>query len=337
MIKQEIQNGIDAIWILNKSPDGVILVDHQGIVKLVNPAALELFNCQEEQILNAPFGFPVGKERSQEIRIIGHHGKLKFVELHSVELIWHSNRAHLVTLRDITQRKTLETELAHVNQELQDFVYIASHDLQEPLRSISTYVDFLMEDLKEDSMTDDVKEDLRFIMESTTRIRTMIQDLLTYSRSSRLSFKERSVNLNQCIATVSEDLKTLLDECGGIIKYRNLPTVCGEQSALTRVFQNLIENSLKFRRTEVPPEIHITAERIGENWQVQVTDNGIGINSKYYTRIFRPFQRLHGRSEYPGTGLGLSIVKKTVERHGGSIQVTSEVDVGSTFTITLPP
>ncbi|MBF0632527.1 MAG: GHKL domain-containing protein [Magnetococcales bacterium] len=237
------------------------------------------------------------------------------------------------TLRQI--RKT-EATLLEVNQELKEFAYVASHDLQEPLRTINTYATFLLEDMGEQNLNDVVKEDLRFITEAVGRMKTLIQALLNFSRSGRLEVKNHPVALQGCLEAVLDNLRASLEERGAQVCLSNLPTVRGDATALISVFQNLLGNALKFCRPEVTPEIRVDTECSGEAWMIHVSDNGIGMEEKYLEQIFQPFKRLHGKKEYPGTGLGLSIVKKIVEQHGGSIRVSSIPGQGSIFTLTLP-
>ncbi|MBF0422558.1 MAG: PAS domain S-box protein, partial [Magnetococcales bacterium] len=257
------------------------------------------------------------------------------------------------TVQDISERKHAEeeilrlnavleervrqrtAELEAVNQELKEFAYVASHDLQEPLRTMNSYAEFLQEDLGKVELSAAAQEDLRFITDAAKRMQTLVQDLLAYSRSGRLEVQDQPVSLDDCLVVVKKNLHSSLEACGGELTWGELPTVRGDVTALISVFQNLAGNGLKFRRAEVPPTVRVEAQACGAEWTIRVIDNGIGMEEKHLEQIFQPFKRLHGRKEYPGTGLGLAIVKKIIERHGGRIRVASVPEQGSIFTLTL--
>ncbi|MEO5348694.1 MAG: ATP-binding protein [Magnetococcus sp. YQC-3] len=229
-----------------------------------------------------------------------------------------------------------EAALLDLNQELREFAYVASHDLQEPLRTITNYAAFLREDLGDALLDGAVLEDLRFITEAVGRMQTLIHDLLAYSRSGQLEVKNHPVALQEALHTAMDNLRASLEESHARITWTDLPKVRGDFSALVRVLQNLLGNALKFRKPDSDPEIRLEAAQEGNHWLIRVTDNGIGMAENHLQQIFQPFKRLHSNKEYPGSGLGLSIVKKTVERHGGSVQVSSIPGQGSTFTLCLP-
>ncbi len=245
--------------------------------------------------------------------------------------------------RDVEERKRAEQQvhdfasrMEAANQELQNFSYVASHDLQEPLRTMNNYAEFLKEDLKEACLDDAVREDLRFITGAAARMQTLVQDLLAYSRSGRLEVEGKPVSLNDAMEAARENLRTVIEESGARIAVGDLPRVQGNGAALTSVLQNLLGNAVKFHRPGVAPEIEISAEPEGDRWRIRITDNGIGMEEKYLERIFQPFNRLHGKKAYPGSGLGLAIARKIIEKHGGVIRAESTLDQGSSFILTLP-
>jgi len=231
-----------------------------------------------------------------------------------------------------TERKQLEEALRRSNQQLEHFTYIASHDLQEPLRMVASYTQLLVRRYKGKL---DADEFIHYIEDGVSRMRALIDSLLVYSRVGTSAL---TLELTDCEAVVGcalTNLKEAVSESGAVITHAPLPTVMADASQLTQVFQNLIGNAIKFRGTELP-RIHVAAEPRENEWLFSVRDNGIGIDPQYHDRIFEISQRLHSRTEYPGTGLGLAICKKAVERHDGRIWVESEQGKGATFYFTIP-
>lgn len=224
--------------------------------------------------------------------------------------------------------------LAEKNSELDEFTYVASHDLQEPVRKLISFSKLLQQDLGDD-LSDRAETDLHYIVDAAYRMRQLIEDLLALSRAGRNGLKHELVSLDQAAATALDTLQLEIEETGAEISQDPLPEVMGDPTVLTQLYQNLISNSLKFVDGK-QPKISLTAERSGDHWLLGVKDNGIGIKPEYAERIFQPFQRLHGRSEYSGTGIGLAICKKAVQRHGGQIHVESTPGEGTHFKFTLP-
>ena len=224
--------------------------------------------------------------------------------------------------------------LIHQKNELEQFAYVASHDLQEPLRAITSFTQ-LLEAKLEPIWDEKDKKYMGFIIEGTTRMQQLIEGLLAYSRVQSSPLHYTPVNLNTCVEKALQNLQIAIIENQAKIKSSDLPTVLGEELLLTQLLQNLIGNAIKFR-SKLDPEIKIQAESQDGCWIISVSDNGIGINPSYLDKIFGIFERLHTRDKYPGTGLGLAICKKIVERYGGTIWVTSKTDEGSTFIFSLP-
>ncbi|MFN8255135.1 MAG: ATP-binding protein [Bacteroidales bacterium] len=241
---------------------------------------------------------------------------------------------------DTTNRKMVEKqvdfyikELERNNKELEEFNYVASHDLKEPLRTITSYCELLKEDLGS-SLSELAKEDIKFITDATLRMNILIQDLLMLSRAGRVEYENREVDLSKVISTVLKDLELKINETKAIIIVGKLPMVMGDPVQLGRVFQNLITNAIKFR-SDKDPEITISSQDFGQYFEITVKDNGIGIEEQYFNQIFAAFKRLHSRQKYEGTGIGLAICKKIIERHGGLIRIESEPGSGSSFIIHL--
>jgi PAS domain S-box-containing protein len=237
-------------------------------------------------------------------------------------------------LRESEQRwHTLAVELQRVNEELQQFAYIVSHDLKEPLSNIAHLVTFLAEDYQ-DQLDAQANAYITRTIAATQRLHQMLNDLLSYTQVGGRDFAFDSVDCEAVLMTVLEDLAVTIAERDATITHDPLPTVGGEATHLGQVLQNLIGNALKFCGQE-SPRIHVSVQRDGTHWRFGVRDNGIGIAPHQAPRLFQVFQRLHTRSEYPGTGIGLAICKKIVERHGGRIWVESAPGQGATFFFTL--
>jgi light-regulated signal transduction histidine kinase (bacteriophytochrome) len=249
---------------------------------------------------------------------------------------------------DVTERKLAEAELRRAhdelakkaeelersNAELEQFAYVASHDLQEPLRMVSSYTQLLAKRYK-DQLPAEAQEFMHFTVDGAARMKQLIEDLLAYSRVGTKGKELVPVSLEAPLKRALTNLRTAIEESGATVSADALPTVEADEVQLAQVFQNLIGNALKFRG-KAAPRIHVgAAEQAGE-WQISIADNGIGIEPQYFERIFMLFQRLHAMGEYPGTGIGLAICKKVAERHGGRIWVSSTPGAGSTFHFTLP-
>jgi PAS domain S-box-containing protein len=242
---------------------------------------------------------------------------------------------------DITERKRAEDalreaheELKRSNAELEQFAYVASHDLQEPLRMVSSYTQLLMRRYGE-RLDGDAKEFTAYIVDGATRMKQLIEDLLAYSRVGTKGKEFKPVPVESALRRAIVNLRTAIEECGASITYDTLPVVRGDDVQLAQLFQNLLGNALKFRSASVP-RIHVSSVAKQDEHEIVVADNGIGIEAQYFERIFMVFQRLHNKGEYPGTGIGLAICKKVVERHGGRIWVESRPGEGSAFHFTLP-
>lgn len=250
---------------------------------------------------------------------------------------------HHCFMKDISERKLAEKEreklmgrLVDSNEELARFAYVCSHDLQEPLRMIRSFSERL-----QDHIGDDLKDDpkgqkyFNFITDGAVRAQDLISDILAYSSLDRESKMLENVSVNDIAENIQNAFKSNIENNKGEITFDNLPTLCGNKTQLFQLFQNLVNNGLKYQSQGAHPKVHISAEDIGEAWKFSVRDNGIGIDERHIHKIFDVFQRLHRRTEYAGTGIGLAICKKIVNRHGGKIWVESVQGQGSTFYFTL--
>jgi signal transduction histidine kinase len=232
------------------------------------------------------------------------------------------------------EHQQAQEELARSNQDLEQFAYVASHDLQEPLRMVATYTQLLAERYR-GQLDGDADKYIHYAVDGALRMQALVQDLLTFSRIGRLGTDLQSTDCNAVVETAVKNLRAAVDESGARVTHDLLPTVMADGSQLLQVFQNLIGNALKFRGPE-PPAIHVSASKRGREWVFAVVDNGIGLAPEYAELVFVIFKRLHTRAEYPGSGIGLAICKKIIERQGGRIWVESQPGQGATFRFTLP-
>ncbi len=307
-----------------------------SILKIIHPDALEHYGKIFQRVLSgervdrfetvfvAKDGSPVMVEGSASCRFL----KGEPLSMRGI-------------FRNITGRKRAEEalretteELARSNRDLEQFAYVASHDLQEPLRTVTSYVQLLAQRYK-GKLDSDADDFIRFAVEGALRMWRLINDLLAYSRVGTPGMKLNPTDCETVFNDSLDNLKAAIEENGAVVTHDPLPTVMADPVQLGQLFQNLIGNAIKFRRTE-QPRVHVSASRIATGWTFSVCDNGIGIAPEYAHRIFVVFQRLHSREEYSGTGIGLAICQKIVERHGGQIWVESEPGRGAAFHFTLP-
>ncbi len=225
-------------------------------------------------------------------------------------------------------------ELARSNRDLEQFAYVASHDLQEPLRMVAAYTQLLAERYR-GRLDEQADKYINYAVDGATRMQTLIQDLLAFSRAGRQETRLEQVDCNQLVAQALANLQAAVQESGASVRCQPLPTVWANASQLRQVFQNLIANAIKFHGSQ-RPEIQISALPQGPEWKFAVADNGIGISPEHADDIFVIFKRLHTRTEYPGNGIGLSICKRIIERHGGKITAAPYESGGSVFSFTLP-
>jgi PAS domain S-box-containing protein len=236
---------------------------------------------------------------------------------------------------DETENKKLQDSLTESNAALEQFAYVASHDLQEPLRTISSYSDLLVKRYRH-HLDDEGQQVVNLIADGAKRMSALVQDLLIYARVQTERDRPASSSLDEVLETALSQLKTSIEECDAAVTHDPLPEIPADQGQMVRLFQNLVGNSLKYRRPDVRPEVHITAREDGPVCVISVKDNGIGFDPQEAARIFAPFTRLHSQSEIPGTGVGLAICRRIVENHGGRIWAESGAGEGATFHFTIP-
>jgi len=251
----------------------------------------------------------------------------------NAQLFQEQRRAEEALAERTAQLERTNRELVAVNAELDDFTNVASHDLQEPLRTLTAFSDMLRKDLDQ-SLPEKAAQDVGFITDAAKRMQMLIQDLLALSRAGRVAKKREKVSLGECADLALEALAIRMKETGARVTRDELPEVWGDSTLLTQLYQNLIGNALKFCGDQAPI-IRLTVEEQDGSPVFGVKDNGIGIESKYAQQIFQPFRRLHSHAQYEGSGIGLAICRKIVERHGGKIWVDSEPGKGAHFRFTI--
>jgi PAS domain S-box-containing protein len=285
----------------------------------------------------------------QEYRIFRRDGSVRWIRARAFPVRDEKDQVRRVVglAEDTTERKRTEirlrdlaAELARSNRELEDFAYIASHDLQEPLRKILTFGDRLKM-ITGDALNDQGRDYLDRMQKAAGRMQILIEGLLTYSRVTTKAEPFSPVNLTQIAQDILSDLELQLEQTHGQIELGALPTIEADPTQMRQLFQNLINNALKFHRADTAPRVKIQSNPVsdsanGGHYEIVIVDNGIGFEEKYNTRIFEVFERLHGRGEYEGSGIGLAICRKIVERHNGRIVASGVPGQGATFTMTLP-
>jgi PAS domain S-box-containing protein len=349
--------------LLEAAPDAMVVVNHDGEIVLLNVQAEKQFGYRRDELVGQkvkniiPEGFAerlvadalrsAADALAQQIGTgIELNGRRKNGSEFPIEIMLsplESAEGILVTaaVRDITTRKKAEAhllqkveELNRSNEELEQFAYIASHDLQEPLRMVASYTQLLSKRYK-GKLDSDADEFISFAVDGASRMQRLIKDLLAYSRVGTKPPDLQDISSEKALRQALINLRAAVAESGALVTYDPLPTVVADEMQLIQLFQNLVGNAIRYQNSEVP-RVHISATVGGEKkWIFSVRDNGLGINSQYFEKIFGVFQRLHKREEFEGTGVGLAICKKIVERHGGAISVESELGHGSTFFFAL--
>lgn len=337
-------NSNPAALAITHSSDGTFVIVNQTYTNIMGYAELEIIGRtvaelsiyvnqnEREQLLQALA--EQGRVVNYELTVRTKNGEHRKLLVSMEQILYDKENCILSTFIDITERKQIEEELRRSNAELEQFAYVASHDLQEPLRAMAGMVQ-LLQKRYQGQLDERADEYIAHIVEAANRMGNLIQALLTYSRIHRSVQPIELVDASQCMQTALKNLEVSIKENHAVVTAESLPRVYADAVQLTQLFQNLIGNGIKFRGEE-EPHVHISATKLKDAWQFSVRDNGIGIEPQYFERIFLIFQRLHTRGEYSGTGIGLALCKKIIDRHGGQIWVESEPQRGSTFHFTLP-
>lgn len=349
--------------ILQNVIDAIVTINADGTIVMVNAAATRMFGYDADELIgrNVTMLMPPSEavRHSEHLmqyrqrgtpRILGigrevtarrRDGHEFPVWLTVTEAALPDRTMFVGLLRDLTEQKAAEKSrqrqaraLALSNAELEQFAYVASHDLQEPLRMVTSYLQ-LLEHRYGDKLDKDAHEFIQFSIDGAARMRQLINDMLTVSRVTTSGKSFEAADTEAALSAAKANLRLVIDETHTTVTHDPLPLVRADPTQMVQLFQNLLSNAMKFRR-EDPAKIHVSYRREAERHRFGVTDNGIGIDARYFERIFMMFQRLHSRADYPGTGVGLAVCRKIVERHGGRIWVESEPGRGSTFWFTIP-
>ena len=347
--------------VYESSPMGILITKSPGIIYDLNPAFAEMMGYNEEELkgknlLDITHASDYQKTKKWLEKIFNREIQTYITEKKYVRkdgtAFW--AKAVVSTMNDITdeivtvaiieniekKKKTEDAleqknrELTQINQELEHFAYVASHDLQEPLRTITSFIQILDKRYIH-KLDEDAQQFMGFVVEGAKRMQTLIHDLLEYSRINRFNTGYEKIDLNEIFNTINRVLKDKIESHDALVLSENLPVVYGNRLQLTQVFQNLVDNAIKFKAKKRKPEIIISVNDLGDKWELIFKDNGIGISQEYFQRIFVIFQRLHTHEEYTGTGIGLAICKKIIERHGGEIWVDSKPGKGTAFHLSI--
>jgi PAS domain S-box-containing protein len=350
--------------LLEAAPDAIVVVNQVGEIVLLNVQVEKQFGYRRDELLGQkvkniiPEGFAerliadgtrtaadaLAQQIGTGIELIGRRKDGSEFPIEIMLSPLESPEGILVTaaIRNITERKRAEqhlvktvAELNRSNDELQQFAYVASHDLQEPLRMVASYTQLLAERYK-GRLDSDADEFIAYAVDGSNRMQVLIQDLLAYSRAGTNGKALRKISSDNALTEALANLRATIQESGAVVTHDSLPLITTDGTQLAQIFQNLVGNAIKYRSAAVP-NVHISAVKNGGNeWIFSVRDNGLGIDPQYFDRIFVLFQRLHGQTEFKGTGIGLAICKKMLERLGGRIWVESQPEKGSTFHFALP-
>ena len=343
--------------IIENTVDGLITIDHKGTIQTINRACITIFGYKHHEIIGKSVKFlmpepyqneydeyfknhKIGRKKkifgiSREVEGKRKDGTIFPLELSVSKISIKNKKIYSGIVRDITERKNAEDELLRSNTELERFAYVASHDLQEPLRMVTNFTG-LLEKRYGDHLDSTAKEYLDFAYNGARRMQDLVNDLLDYARIGQESENYKDVEVEKLMQVVRENLKESIQENGASLTYQNLPTVHTNPVRLMRVLQNLVGNSLKYKSTDKKTVIQVSSRKDNNMWHFIVKDNGIGMKPEYCQKIFEPFKRLHAKHEYTGTGMGLSICRKIVEGFGGKIWAESTPGEGSMFHLTIP-
>jgi PAS domain S-box-containing protein len=354
-IEAKVRGLVVAAQVVEAAPHAMLMVDRRGAIALVNRKAEELFGYPRDELIGQPlerlvpprfrdgaagqlrglFADPTAPATAErrELFVLRKTGAEVPIEIDLNPIETTDGLLTLASIIDITERKRHQDELRRSNAELEQFAYIASHELQEPLRMVASYTELLGQRYR-GKLDDKADKYISYAVDGAKRMQRLVAELLAYSRVGSQGKPLVRVSVAAALTSVLEVLAEPIRSAGAMIEAAALPDVLGDDGQLRQLLQNLIGNAIKFRG-DAPPRIALAAEPRGEHWVFSIRDNGIGLEIQHADRIFEMFQRLHDRGRYEGSGIGLAIAKRIVERHGGRIWVESRLGEGTTFYFTL--
>lgn len=319
--------------VVHNSPDGIVVMDSDGIIQYVNRASEIMFGHSHEILLGKSFGYPVMSGNITEIEVLQQEKAPLVAEMRVVNVDWNGQACLLATLRDISERIKLTNELVRSNRDLEKFASVVSHEIRAPLRNLHLLSGWLLEDHSAD-LNSDAMEDVELMRKTTARMQRMVEDLLHYSRVGLGHKVSTDVDLKDVLVDALDNLQEEIFRSDAQFVEDPLPTIDCNVSQLVTMFQHIISNAIKYCSDK--PRITITASRKDDMWKISFTDNGIGVDKKYWGKIFEPFNHLHSKDFYDGTGIGLATCKKIVDLHRGKIWLESDPGVGSVVHVCLP-
>ncbi|MFK7994218.1 MAG: ATP-binding protein [Granulosicoccus sp.] len=319
--------------VVKNSPDGIVVMDYEGVIQYVNRASELMFGRSKEELIGKELGYPVMSGETVEIEVL-HHGRPPCVaEMRVVSIDWRGQSSLLATLRDISKRIKLTNELLRSNKELEKFASVVSHEIRAPLRNLHLLSGWLLEDHSSD-LNADAMEDVELMRKTTASMQRMVEDLLHYCRAGLRHKLSSDVKLEEVLLDALDSLQEEIFSSDAQVIKDPLPTIDCNVQAMVTLFRHIISNAITYCSQK--PRIMVKSSRVDGMWKISFTDNGVGVEKKYWEKIFIPFNHLQTSDTYAGSGIGLATCKKIAELHHGKIWLESDPGGGSVVHVCLP-
>ena len=325
------QDLFDAV--VHDSPDGIVVMDNTGTIQYVNPASEVLFDRTHTVLQGKPFGYPVMSGKTTDIEVLRPGKPPKVVQMRVANIRWEGRSGLLATLRDISESIRLTNELKRSNRDLEEFASVISHDIRAPLRNVSLLASWLATDHSSD-LNEEALDDIALMRKTTDRMSSMVEDLLSYCRVASSKKVTKGVSLDEVLSDAIDALQEEIFKKDTQIVKDPLPSIDCNIAQMVTLFKNILANAIAY--CPIKPKIVISAEGEDDMVLIRVSDNGIGIEEKFWDDVFLPFKHLYSKETHEGSGIGLATCKKIVELHNGLIWLTSEPGVGSVVHVRLP-